>query len=120
MANNTNPQAVAFSNSKIRPLADMLNALYWTAKSVSSQWTSQGLAALVPNDANFIQDGATVGAGTPDGRTPITNADINVLLAKATDFIAYCEGSSGTPTNDNSKQNLNQIAKVQVNGTAKL
>lgn len=123
MPNNTNAQAIAFSNTKLRPLADQMRSLYNNCKSITNQWTAQGLAALIPSDANLMQDGATVASGTPDGRTPITDADINVLFAKSTDLINYFEGATatgGTLTNNASMQNLNQITKVAVNGQGTL
>lgn len=116
MANNVNAQAIAFSNAKIRPLADLMESLYQSAKVVVQQWTAQGLAAIIPNDANLIQDGATVAAGTPDGRTPITNADINVLFSHASNLVNYFEGATGAPVNNASNQNRNQVLKVAVNG----
>jgi hypothetical protein len=120
VANNTNAQAIAFSNNKFRPLADGMETLYQNCKNVVQQWTAQGLAAVIPNDANFIQDGATVASGTPDGRTPITDADVNVLFAHAQNLIAYFEGATGAPVNNGSMQNRNQIVKVSVNGRATL
>src|SRR5690349_11508265 len=120
MANNTNQQAINFSNQEIRPLADNMETLYQNCKSVVAKWTAQGLASVIPNDANFIQDGATVASGTPDGRTPITDQDINTLFAHASNLVAYFEGASGAPTNNGSFQNRNQILKVSVNGRATL
>lgn len=120
MPNNTNAQAITFSNAKMRPLADQMETLYQSAKSIIQQWTAQGLAAVIPNDSNFIQDGATVASGTPDGRTPITDADINTLFAHAQNLVAYFEGASAAPTNNGSMQNRNQILKVSVNGKAAL
>ncbi len=116
MANNVNAQAILFANQRARPMADLLYSTYLSCKAFSQQWTAQGVATVIPNDSNLIQDGATVASGTADGRTPITDAQVNVLFAHVTDLIAYFEGASGTPTNNASLQNLNQIIAVEVNG----
>jgi len=38
----TSPQAIAFSNGKIRPAADLLAQAYYSASQVSDRWTSLG------------------------------------------------------------------------------
>ncbi len=108
---NTNPQAVAFANTKVRPLADELRRCYLTCKAFVQLWNSQGLAALIPNDATVISDGAAT-----DGRAPITDAQVNVLFGHASNLIAYFEGASAAPTNNGSMQNFNQVNAIAVNG----
>src|SRR5262245_62914800 len=116
MPNNVNAQAIAFSNGRARPLSDLLASAYLSAKSFVQQWTAQGVASVIPNDSNLIQDGATVANGTADGRTPITNADVNIVFAHAQAIIAYFEGASTAPVNNSSFQNFNQVDKVAQNG----
>lgn len=111
---NSNVQAVTFANQRARPAADLLYSTYLTCKNFVQQWTAQGVAAVIPNDSNVIVDGSAT-----DGRTPITNAQVNTLFAHISNLIAYFEGASGAPTNNASLQNLNQIIAVEVNGTAK-
>lgn len=118
MPNNINAQAITFSNNKVRVIADQMETLYQSAKSFLQQWTAQGLAAIIPNTSDLMQDGATVASGTADGRTPITNIDINVVFAHCQNIIAYFEGATGAPTNNGTMQNRNQILKVSVNGRA--
>lgn len=102
MANIIDPTAVAFSNAKIRPIADKFMKLYWFAKATSSEWTAKNMSALIPNDSSLVVDGSAV-----DGRTPITGGDINILLAHLNTFIADLEATT------NLKRN--QINKVAVN-----
>lgn len=118
MPNNTNAQAIAFSNGKIRPMADLLYTAYETAKSVVQQWNSQNVAAVLPNDANLIQDGATVATGTPDGRAPITDAQATTIITRCQDLINWMEGSAAIAAGDGSKAVLNTVGAVEVNGKA--
>lgn len=111
---NVTPQAVVFSNERVRPLAEEMVSLYWTCKSFVAQWTAQGIATAIPNDANVVTDGASV-----DGRPQITNAQINILFAHASSFIAYCEGATSAPVNNASKQNLNQMLALTTKGQSR-
>lgn len=107
MANNTNAQAITFSNQDVRPAADILAKAYFTAKKLVSLWNGQNIVSIIPNDSNLIQDGATVASGTPDGRPPITDGQINILIANANSFIAFMEA--------NTNLILNQTLQVAVN-----
>ena len=120
MANNTNAQAIAFSNNKIRPMSDLLYTVYQTAKSVVDQWNAQGVSTVLPNDANLIQDGATVASGTPDGRKPITDAQATNIITRCQDLINWMEGSASIAAGDGSKAVLNTVALVNTNGKATL
>lgn len=108
MANNTSQVAVNFDNQKARPAADALITAYLTAKTLITYWNGQNIVSVLPNDSNLIQDGATVASGTPDGRLPVTDGQINVLVANLTTFIASMEASSNLI--------LNQTLQVSVNG----
>ena len=102
MPNITDPSAIAFSNTKIRPAADRLIQLYYWAKSAQSQFTAQSLGSLFPNDSSLVVDGAAT-----DGRTQITGFDVNVVLSYLGSFITAMEASSNLE--------LNQVGKVAVN-----
>jgi hypothetical protein len=102
MANITDPSAVKFSNEQVRPAADRIMQFYWFCKGLKVQWTSQNLAALIPNDASLMVDGSA-----QDGRTQITGADVNVLLSNLNTFINSLEA--------NTNLMLNQFGKVAVN-----
>lgn len=98
----TNVQAITFSNSQIRLIADRFMQLYWFAKAASSDWTAKDLASIIPNDSTVMTDGAAT-----DGRTIITSGDVNIIVAHLNTFIADLEASA------NLKRN--QIDKVAVN-----
>jgi hypothetical protein len=108
MANNANAQAIAFSNTKVRPAADALTTAYLTLQTLVAEWNAQNIAAVIPNDSNFIQDGATVASGTPDGRPPITDGQINIFISNANSFLSFMQA--------NTNLILNQTMQVMVNG----
>ncbi len=107
MPNNTNAQAIAFANNYARKCADDVVSCYLTMKRTAQVWTGQSVVTVIPNDANLIQDGATVASGTADGRAPITDAQVNTLISNLTTLIASFEASSNLI--------LNQMLQVQVN-----
>jgi hypothetical protein len=113
MSYNTNPQAIAFSNGHIRPLADLLYTTYATCESVVNQWIGQSVASVIPVDSNIIQDGSQ-----SDGRPQITDTQATVLINTAQLFLNLMNGSANTITNDGTKTNLNNVLVVQVNGKA--
>lgn len=112
---NSNPQAVAFANQKIRPMADLLYTAYYTAKSVLAQWNAQNVAAVIPNDATIIADGAAT-----DGRAQITDAQATNVITRCQDLINWMEGANTIAAGNGSLAVLNTVALVQVNGKAQL
>jgi len=87
---NSNPQAVAVANEKIRPLCDRMAQLYNALKAAQIEFTAEGWATLFPNDSEILVDGSA-----QDGRTPITNADVrNFMLTDAVAFLNALEASS--------------------------
>lgn len=112
MANNVNAQAIAFSNNYARVGADNLVSCYLTLKRMVQVWTGQSVSGVIPNNSDLIQDGATVASGQGDGRVPVTNAQINVLIANATTIIAAMEA--------NTNLILNQSLQVSVNAKSVL
>lgn len=108
MANNTNAQAIAFCNQKVRPTADAMMTAYLTMKTLVAEWSAQNIDGIIPNDANLVQDGATVASGTPDGRPPITDGQAVILKSNAATIIALFEA--------NTNLILNQTAQVMVGG----
>lgn len=107
MANNVNAQAIAFANNYARRTADNVVSCYLTMKRTVQVWNGQSIVTVIPNDANLIQDGATVASGTADGRAPITDAQVNVLISNLATLIAQFEASSNLI--------LNQMQQVSVN-----
>lgn len=113
---NTNAQAVAFANNKIRPLAAELYSAYLAAKSVVQQWNTQNVAAvLVPGDSTLIADGSAT-----DGRPPMTNDQAYAVILAATDLVNYFEGSVSPAAPDGSKAKLAPVSRVEVNGSTSL
>lgn len=102
MPNITDPSAILFCNSSIRPAADKLIQLYNFAKNIQANFTAKGLSSLFPNDTSLIVDGSA-----QDGRTQITGFDANVVLSWLGSFITSMEATSNTQ--------LNQVGKVAVN-----
>lgn len=98
----TDPQAIKFCNEQIRPIADRFMQLYWAGKSAAADFTADDLAGLFPNDDSIVVDGSA-----QDGRTPITGADVNIMLSHINAYAADMEATS------NLKRN--QIDKVAVN-----
>ncbi len=99
---NTNPQAIRFCDEQMRPLADKLAQLYNLAKALQADAAANGLVALFPADGQAIADSSSV-----DGRNPITNTDINNLIALVTSFINFMEASANA--------NRNLVHKIAVN-----
>ncbi len=112
MANNVNAEAIAYANNYARVAADTLVIAYLTMKRAVQVWNGQSIVSVIPNDANLIQDGATVVSGTADGRAPITNGQVNVLIANMNTLIASFEASSNLI--------LNQTLQVSVNAQSRV
>lgn len=110
---NTNVQAVTFANTRVRPMADELYRCYLMAKSLLSQWNSQNVAAVIPNDATLIADGAAT-----DGRPPMTDAQATTIVTRCQDIVNWMEGSTAIAAGDGTKAVLNTVAAVEVNGGA--
>jgi len=101
----TDPQAIKFCDSRIRPGSDRLAQAYAMCKQILADWNGKNLAALIPNDAGaVVQDSSVTGH---DGRTPITGADVTAILGLCTTLVGLAEA--------NADANLNQIVKVAVN-----
>ena len=102
MADITDPEAVKFSNEKIRTLADKLAQTFYQLTRLRDEWVANGLGAKFPNDTSPVIDGSAT-----DGRHPITGADVNAIASRATEFLTDYEASA------NAK--LNTVLKVAVN-----
>jgi hypothetical protein len=107
MPDITNPQAVRFANERIRPLADLLEAAYETAKRFKAEWDANNLAALIPNTADPVVDGAAT-----DGRKPMTGQKAHNLYNRASELITELEGGSLAAL----AGRLDTIKQVSVNG----
>jgi len=99
---NTNPQAIAICNQKVRPFADRLGQLYNLAKALQAEAQAESWTSLFPVDANTISDGSDV-----DGRTVITNSDVSSFITMVGAIITFMEQSSNA--------NRNLTLKIAVN-----
>jgi hypothetical protein len=113
---NTNAQAVTFTNTRIRPMADLLYSAYLSAKKLNTEWNAQNVAAVIPNDSTVIADGSA-----QDGRPPITDAQATAIVSRCQELISWMEqGLVGSPflvpvTN----ATLNTVIAPEVNGVSR-
>lgn len=108
----TNPQAIAFSNNRLRRAADKLASAYFFAKIVVAEWNANGMSALITNTADVLRDSASPGddSGTGgDGRTVVTGQELTSIVTRCQELIADMEAGS------NAK--LNTLLAVAVNST---
>jgi hypothetical protein len=106
MAAVTDPNAIRYCNTRIRPLGDKLVQAYWLAKEIIAEGAALGLTSgatpLIPNDTSQIVDGSAT-----DGRPQIQGADVYNIQAIATTLITSLEANTNTK--------LNQALRVAVN-----
>jgi len=105
MADITNPEAVKFSNEKIRVAADKLAQAYYFAKVVQQEWFANNMGSLITNNAlDIIIDGSET-----DGRHVISGADATNVITRIGELITDLEEFS------NAK--LNTVLAVSVNNS---
>lgn len=102
MPDITDPQAVNFCNTKIRPAADRLAQAFNYAAAIIDEWNALGGSGLVPNTTDAVIDGAA-----QDGRPEITGAMANNIINRLSELQTDYEASS------NAK--LNTVLQVAVN-----
>jgi hypothetical protein len=102
MANIDNPQAVKFSNEKIRVAADKLSHVYYFAKAIVDEWLANNMGEKIPVSNDVIDDGSTI-----DGRPVITGNDVTCMIYILQDLIVEFEESN--------KTKLNSILKIAPN-----
>jgi hypothetical protein len=96
------PQVRTFCNEVVRPVCDTLASAKRQGNDILNTWDAKNLAKLIPNTADVIVDGSEA-----DGRTPITGADVNML-------INILRGL-GAELDSNSAAEINLIRKIAVN-----
>ena len=101
----TNPQAIRFANEEVRRIADLEAQLYFQTKAFLAEWNAQGIAALIPNNAEVLADGSDL-----DGRAAITGAKVNGLVGYLGARAADLEASNNTK--------LNVLLQIAVNTRA--
>ena len=82
----TDPQAIVFVNTHIRPRCEQIRALLYLMQDDTAKWNS-GISALIPNsDSEELEDGREgQGVGRLDG------ADINNVMARIGQLLAVLE-----------------------------
>jgi hypothetical protein len=98
----TDPNAVSFANTKIRPMADHLASVFYEAQGVLDLWYATLQGDKFPVDGGTVMDGSDV-----DGRTPITGNDVQLFMSRLSELVTDYEASS------NAK--LNTVIKPAVN-----
>lgn len=109
MAEITNAQVVAFSNQRVRPMADKLYTAYYHAKATIADYNAGDIGTKIDaaGSSELIADGSTT-----DGRTRITGGDIYNIITALQQFVAYYEGGAVTTadrTSVISKPHVNQF-----------
>lgn len=84
-ADVTNTEAVALSNSTVRPLAEQMRAMYYTMLSVKNQYGGR-LNTLFPAAGGNIVDGRS-------DTTQITSDDARTILLFANTYVTAYETS---------------------------
>jgi hypothetical protein len=85
----TDPNALRFSNTRIRVAADLIAQLDTLAGVIISEWNAQSLGSVFTNDTSEVIDGAA-----QDGRPVITGAKVNNIINRLTS-LRSASSSSG-------------------------
>jgi hypothetical protein len=107
----TTAQVVTFANTRARVFADALEQVYQTAKRFQQEWAALTTTVTPPSTADQVADGSQASAALPDGRKPLTGAQLTALKTTADQIVTWFE--TGTPTR------ITQIQQVTVNGAAR-
>lgn len=100
----TDASAVQFSNTKIRPAADMLGRAYYICKELQNLWNGENWSALITNTSDVINDGAPA-----DGNAPITGIQATNIIVQAEAIVGLFEANSNAVLND--------VLQVAINPT---
>lgn len=108
-AENDDPQVVAFSNNRVRPMADVIYSAYFRAKSVLADYNAGNIGTLIDNEGagELIADGSAT-----DGRTRITGGDIYNFITACQELVDYVEGGAVATLDRNTtitKPHVNQF-----------
>src|SRR5262245_10574032 len=105
MPDISNPQYVAFANTRCRPLADAAETLYQTANRFHPEYDAVG-GGSIPNTADNLADGSDL-----DGRKRLTGGMVTTLKNLADAMVTWFE--TGTPSR------ITQVQQMSVNGTSR-
>lgn len=106
MANITSPEAIAFSDRRVRTIADKLAQVYYAAKAVRDEWYANNMGVVFPL-ADDLRDASNPLEGTADGRHPVTGNDVTNIIVRCEEIVLGFE--------DSGNAKLNTILAVAVN-----
>jgi hypothetical protein len=98
MADITDREAIAFSDQKIRTIADKLSQAYYAAKAVKDEWFANNMGTLFPL-ADDLRDAANPLEGIADGRHPLTGNDVTNVAVRCVELCDDYEASSNAKLN---------------------
>lgn len=90
----SDPEAIRWSNEKVRPSADRAAQLYYFSKAVIQDWYGNGMSSLIPPTDDVIEDGSAT-----DGRHPITGNDVNNLITLLNGYVMDLEANGNAQLN---------------------
>jgi hypothetical protein len=91
----TSPVAIRFSDTRIRPAADLLAQLDNFAHTVINEWNA-GASAEIPNTEDVLRDSASPvdDAGTQgDGRPVVTGAELTNIIVRLQELRAAVQSN---------------------------
>lgn len=97
-----NPEAIRFSNEKVRVAANRLAQAYNFSRAALDEWYARNMGAQFPVGGGIVEDGAT-----SDGRPVIDGNDVTLLVSRLSELTTDYEADS------NAK--LNTILKIAPN-----
>lgn len=106
MPDITNPQAVLFANTKVRPFADAMLTAIQTARNFEADYGANAGDTLFPNTADLIADGSET-----DGRFRLRADTVRALRTLAQDLAIWA--ATGAPTREA------RLRTVAVNGASR-
>lgn len=116
MAAITNAQVVKWANERARPIADVIERLFYLGQAYANDYVAQNINQLMQGNANgdqiddgSIPGGEFQGGGPADGRQIITKGQLNQLQSAMVAINAALVAGSPSP-----KQVADQI---EVNGS---
>ena len=104
---NTDPQVIAFANTRVRPMADRMFSLYLESQAFLAEYTAGDIGTQIDTAGagEILVDGSAV-----DGRTEITGGDIYNLVGAVQEFIDFVENGAVTTAD-----RVTTITKPHVN-----
>lgn len=94
MANNTNPQAILFVNTQLRPACDRFISALRTLRQLQSNYSAQGIGPLVAGTAE-LQNELMADGSDVDGRTPLLGYDVDAALGKVSALLTWVDSQAG-------------------------